>query len=235
MTRGFGRFLRHNTIALLALFVALGGTSFAAATLLNGSQIKPHTIAKNRLTNKAIKQLKGNRGPQGPPGAQGAQGAQGIQGIQGPAGPFPNGNLPGGNTLRGNWMALCDTNEPTCWTDIAFGYQMASPLVAHYIPAGAAASAACPGSADNPLAAAGHLCVYESIEGNTDHTDPNDYIYDQDFNGNQSGRWGAEIRILRAAAGYYYALGTWAATSPASASAASHASHASPHSVITGK
>jgi hypothetical protein len=107
--------------------------------------------------------------------------------------------------------------------------------VAHYIPAGAAASAACPGSADNPLAAAGHLCVYESIEGNTDHTDPNDYIYDQDFNGNQSGRWGAEIRILRAAAGYYYALGTWAATSPASASAASHASHASPHSVITGK
>ena len=90
MTRGFGRFMRHNTIALLALFVALGGTSFAAATLLNGSQIKPHTIAKNRLTNKAIKQLKGNRGPrglQGAAGAQGAQGIQGIQGVQGPAGP----------------------------------------------------------------------------------------------------------------------------------------------------
>src|SRR2546430_10518823 len=93
MTNGFGRFLRHNAIALLALFLALGGTSFAAATLINGSQIKKHTIAKNRLTNKAIKQLKGNRGPRGAQGAAGAQGTagpqgvQGVQGVQGPAGP----------------------------------------------------------------------------------------------------------------------------------------------------
>jgi hypothetical protein len=85
MTGGLGRFLRHNTVALLALFVALGGTSFAAATLINGSQIKPHTIAKNRLTNKAIKQLKGNRGPRGLQGVQGARGATGAQGVPGSA------------------------------------------------------------------------------------------------------------------------------------------------------
>ena len=30
MTKGFGRFLRHNMIAMLALFVALGGTTYAA-------------------------------------------------------------------------------------------------------------------------------------------------------------------------------------------------------------
>src|SRR5438105_2095032 len=93
MTRGLGRFARQNTIALLALFLVLGGTSFAAATLINGSQIKKHSIAKNRLTNKAIKQLKGNRGPAGPAGPAGAQGAAGpqgpagAQGVQGPAGP----------------------------------------------------------------------------------------------------------------------------------------------------
>jgi hypothetical protein len=58
-------------IAMLALFVSLGGTSFAAATLINGRQIKPHTIAKNRLTNKAVKQLKGNIGPAGPAGPAG--------------------------------------------------------------------------------------------------------------------------------------------------------------------
>ncbi len=75
MTKGFGRFLRQNTIALLALFLALGGTSFAAASLINGSKIKPHTVARNRLTNLAIRQLKGNRGPTG------------SQGIQGPPGP----------------------------------------------------------------------------------------------------------------------------------------------------
>ena len=33
MTRGFGRFLRWNTIALLALFLALGGTTYAAVAL----------------------------------------------------------------------------------------------------------------------------------------------------------------------------------------------------------
>jgi hypothetical protein len=84
MTRGFGRFLRRNTIALLALFLALGGTSYAAATLINGSSIKPHSIPKNRLTNKAIKQLKGNRGPRGLAGAAGAKGATGAQGVAGP-------------------------------------------------------------------------------------------------------------------------------------------------------
>jgi hypothetical protein len=96
MKRSTARFLRRNTIALLALFLALSGTAFGAASLINGSQIKPHTIAKNRLTNAAIAQLKGNRGPRGaqgalgargPTGAQGAGGVQGVQGIQGKEGP----------------------------------------------------------------------------------------------------------------------------------------------------
>jgi len=91
-----GVFVRRNAVALLALFVALGGTSYAAAALISGSQIKPHSIPKNRLTNKAIAQLKGNRGPRGaqgaqgnpgPTGAQGLQGVQGIRGLQGPPGP----------------------------------------------------------------------------------------------------------------------------------------------------
>ncbi len=223
MTRGFGRLLRRNTLALLALFVALGGTSYAAATLINGSQIKPHTIAKNRLTNKAIKQLKGNRGPQGP---QGAPGSQGARGATGPAGPFPSGNLPGGNTVRGNWMDLCDQNEPTCWTDISFGFQMSAPLAAHYVVGSAPPN--CPGAGQ---AAAGHLCVYETISGNIDNASST--VFDENFNGGVSGRWGALVRNAAAGAGYYYALGTWAATSPAgSASASSHASHASPRSVV---
>jgi hypothetical protein len=96
MKRSIGRFLRRNTIALFALFLALNGTAFGAASLINGSRIKPHTIAKNRLTNAAIAQLKGNRGlrgaqgaqgARGPTGAQGAQGVQGVQGVQGSPGP----------------------------------------------------------------------------------------------------------------------------------------------------
>lgn len=81
--------LGRHLVGYVALLFALTGTSYAAATLINGSQIKPHTIAKDRLTNQAIKQLRGNRGaqgtqgPQGPTGARGPTGQQGIQGIQG--------------------------------------------------------------------------------------------------------------------------------------------------------
>jgi hypothetical protein len=87
-----GRSLRHlqrHFVGYLALFVALGGTSFAAATLINGAQIRPHTIPKNRLTNSAISSLTGSRGPRGvagPAGATGPAGPAGPAGAPGPAG-----------------------------------------------------------------------------------------------------------------------------------------------------
>lgn len=46
-------FIRHNAIALLALFVALGGTSYAALTI-NGSQIRNRTIDSVKLDPKSI-------------------------------------------------------------------------------------------------------------------------------------------------------------------------------------
>jgi hypothetical protein len=130
MTRGFGRFLRHNTIALLALFIALGGTSFAAATLLNGSQIKPHTIARNRLTNKAIKQLKGNRGARGAPGAQGAPGTLGPQGVQGPAGPGARWAAvgPGGGIARQSGGITVTNPSPGIYL-VDFGVDVSHQLI----------------------------------------------------------------------------------------------------------
>jgi hypothetical protein len=103
MAKGFGRFLRRNTIALLALFLVLGGSSYAAATAINGKTIKPNSIPKNRLTKTAIKQLRGNRGPQGlrgPTGPQGVQGVQGIQGIAGTARAYGLVNGPGTAVTR---------------------------------------------------------------------------------------------------------------------------------------
>jgi hypothetical protein len=49
MTRRFTRFLRRNTIALLALFVALSGTTFAAATAL-----APNTVGTKQLKKRAV-------------------------------------------------------------------------------------------------------------------------------------------------------------------------------------
>jgi len=107
MLRGVAAYLRLHHLGLLALFVALGGTSFAAAGAIRGTQIAPHSIPKNRLTSGAIKSLNGGRGVQGAPGAQGAQGLQGLrgaQGLQGPAGaagPTGSKGAAGSNGLVG--------------------------------------------------------------------------------------------------------------------------------------
>ncbi|HEY7119179.1 MAG TPA: hypothetical protein VH475_21495, partial [Tepidisphaeraceae bacterium] len=63
MTRSrLASFARHNAIALLALFVALGGTGYAASKF-NGKNIRRHTISgtalkNNTLTGKQIKESK---------------------------------------------------------------------------------------------------------------------------------------------------------------------------------
>ena len=96
MTRGFLRFLRGNTIALLALFLALGGTTYAASTALIGKntvaspQVVNGSLQTKDLSKKARKALKGNRGlqgAQGAPGTAGAAGPKGATGAQGPIGP----------------------------------------------------------------------------------------------------------------------------------------------------
>jgi hypothetical protein len=50
-----------SVIALIALFLALGGGAAAYASgLISGSQIKNHSIAENKLTKAAIKDLGGH-------------------------------------------------------------------------------------------------------------------------------------------------------------------------------
>jgi hypothetical protein len=86
MLRRITSYVRCHHVALLALFLALGGTSFAAANLINGKQIKPHTIAKNRLTGSAIRSLRGSKGAPGKTGPTGVQGVPGNKGTTGAAG-----------------------------------------------------------------------------------------------------------------------------------------------------
>jgi hypothetical protein len=220
MTRGFGRFLRQNVIALLALFLALGGTSFAAASLISGASIKPHTIAKNRLTNKAIKQLKGNRGPRGVAGApgatgpQGAQGAQGAQGVQGPPGPI-TGNLPAGVTLRGTWGGEGDAASSSSYrgSTQSFGFRLPASPTRTFVPDGGTPPAQCPGSLADPEAAPGNLCVFEG----SNVANVSDVIIDETNAG--QGRYGFTFLIFAAAAGNYWDYGTWAVTAPTTAQA----------------
>src|SRR4051794_20776359 len=102
MLKGIALYVRRHHLALLALFIALGGTAAAAGTALlprnsvGSAQVINGSLAKGDLSSKAVKALKGNKGAQGTPGAAGPQGpqgpkgttgVQGVQGVQGPSGP----------------------------------------------------------------------------------------------------------------------------------------------------
>jgi hypothetical protein len=130
-----GRTHRHlsfaNVTSALALFIALGGTSYAAVAItgatvkdssLTGADIKNESltgsdvrnlktgdIADGSLLAKDFKagQLTAGAGPAGPKGDQGlkgdtgARGGTGAKGDQGIPGPYPDGGLPSGKTEQG--------------------------------------------------------------------------------------------------------------------------------------
>ena len=94
----------HATIvAYLALFVALGGTSYAAITLKRGS-VKGKHIAKNAVTSPKVKngslRLGDFAAGQLPRGEKGEPGPRGEAGETGPAG-APNPNAVNSDQLDG--------------------------------------------------------------------------------------------------------------------------------------
>ncbi len=84
-----------TVIAVVALFIAIGGTATAASGLINGKQIKPGTVTAKQIKNKTItkgklapstvRSLTGQRGPTGPGGAPGATGPTGANGVVDPS------------------------------------------------------------------------------------------------------------------------------------------------------
>lgn len=93
-------YLKRHHIGLLALFIALGGTSYAAAKLPRNSvgtaQLRKGAVTASKLSHGAKATLtgpagtqgpKGDAGPAGPQGNTGAAGPQGVQGPKGDPGP----------------------------------------------------------------------------------------------------------------------------------------------------
>ena len=90
--------MRHNVVAYLALFVALGGTSYAAIRLpansVGAKQIKKNAVRSSDVKNASLAAIDfkagqlpaGARGAQGLPGARGAAGGTGPAGARGAAG-----------------------------------------------------------------------------------------------------------------------------------------------------
>jgi Collagen triple helix repeat (20 copies) len=96
---GLGAYVRRNHLGLLALFVALGGTSYAAMTLPANSvgtrQLKGGAVTLSKISDAAQADLQGAKGPRGRQGPMGVPGQQGIQGLQGNTGQQGNQGPPG--------------------------------------------------------------------------------------------------------------------------------------------
>lgn len=100
-------------LAIVALFVALGGSSYAAVSLPKGSvgspQIKQNAVNSKKVLDGSLlaKDFKPGQlpaGPQGAPGPQGPKGdtgPQGPQGQQGPAGPQGAPGISGFQVVEG--------------------------------------------------------------------------------------------------------------------------------------
>jgi collagen triple helix repeat protein len=92
MLKGIAVYVRRHHLALLALFVALGGTSVAARNALlprnsvGSAQVINGSLQKGDLAKKARKALTGAKGTRGLPGTQGPQGQRGPAGPAGPTG-----------------------------------------------------------------------------------------------------------------------------------------------------
>jgi hypothetical protein len=123
----------------------------------------------------------GAAGPEGKPGKEGKEGEEGTPGAPGKEGsPWTaGGTLPSGATETGTWAAHFEPNKTEgIWpSTISFPIRLAAPLAptaVHYVTAAEQAGKTVPagckaevskvlteGSAENPLAAKGNLCLYQ--------------------------------------------------------------------------
>ena len=178
-----------NVAMTLALVFAMTGGAYAASKYLITStkQISPKVL-KSLKGAKGVNGANGPAGAAGPAGPAGAAGAgtAGAAGPQGPAGaagakgetgtagtngtngatgsPWTaGGTLPKGKTETGAWTF--STTSRIVTAAFPFPIPLAKPLgesEVHYVGPGVSA-AACPGTATEPKAEPGNLCVYQSF------------------------------------------------------------------------
>jgi hypothetical protein len=185
-----------NVMSSIAVFMVLGGSAYAAATLPRNSvgskQIKSNAVSSSKVKNGSLlaKDFKSGQlkaGPAGPTGPAGPAGANGADGRDFSA----STTLATGTTETGQWAAYAPIgNGGYIGSAQTFRLPLASTPAsasAHYIANAAAYSAACPGPGQ---AASGQLCVYEVSR---DHATPGagvgfSAIYADDGTASPSGR-----------------------------------------------
>lgn len=174
-----GRFA--NVTSMLALMVALGGTSYAAIKLPKDS-VGPTQIQANAVNSGEVKD-----------GSLLAADFKSGQLFDGAL--SPGGNLPARKTIRGTYGIGDSENAANEFksTYVSFPFQLAAAPTPHFIPLGSTPPAQCPGKESNPQAAAGHLCVYESFQQN--QAAPPIVFDPVSALGNRADRWGFAVTV----------------------------------------
>jgi Collagen triple helix repeat (20 copies) len=222
MKRLSGKLTYSNVMVTVLAFVVLaGGTAYAAGEMLPKNSVGTKQLAKEAVTPaklskaskttltgpKGVTGATGATGPQGPQGTPGVKGDKGDKGEEGEPGPLLE-TLPSGKTERGIY-SFAGTKAGSFSPSQGYSYPIPLPSkpVAQVIEQGGAPTAQCPGSADEPKAAAGRLCLYET------RNDTGNIYVELENIGTATLGFGVFAEGLTVGANFEFE-GTWAVTAP---------------------
>jgi hypothetical protein len=217
--------LRHvarNAVAYVALFIALGGTSYAALRLpansvgnkqlkngaVTAAKVKPHSLLARNFKPGQLP-----RGPIGPQGAKGDAGSAGAQGPKGDPGTSALSPLPSGQTETGTYAVggPSYTAGSTFIDAVTFQIPLASALdSSHVVYVTGASATHCPGAGQ---AESGYLCAYETTHNSIDTTSLT--LVDPTSSSAAAGASKNGFFVAVSSVGtnpFVYAWGTWAVT-----------------------
>jgi hypothetical protein len=150
-------------MATLAVFIAMGGIGYAAVNVPANSvgtrQLKNGAVANAKLQNGAVTAAKIKAGS-----LTGAQIKLSQLGTV-PSASTANSarspvSLARGKTLTGDYRTSFPRGDVIVTDTQSFAFPLASAPAVHFVGIGSSRPAQCPGTATNPQATPGNLCLY---------------------------------------------------------------------------
>jgi hypothetical protein len=217
-------------VAIVALVAALTGAAFAAGGLTKQQEKQVKKIAKKYAGKpgpagaQGPQGAKGDLGLKGDTGSPGAPGTPGQDGQDGEDGACSVGNpecvLPSKATMTGSWAFSTPSGGSEEWVFANISFPLQAVPAPEFGPPGenvvwvpvGGQDDNCPGTAADPQAEPGFLCIYGAALQNTK---PFPYIQSLtgDLTADTNSGWTLAF-VLQDASVEAYGFGSWAYTAP---------------------